>query len=196
MDILDCVRQTRTVRRYEEGKTIARELLENMVDAARLSGSARNGQVLKYMVVTERRQCATIFPLLGWAGYLQDWKGPQEGERPAAYILCLVDKDLLKGNETEAHFDCGIATQSMLMLGAEHGIYGCRIGMFSKNIDTLLNIKEPLSTMLVVALGYPAEQVVVEEINKDGDIKYWRDEKGVHHVPKRSVAEVLVTPDF
>ncbi|WP_319550159.1 nitroreductase family protein [Desulfogranum marinum] len=196
MAIEELVGQTRTVRRFTEDKPVPVELLKGLVDTARLSGSARNGQVLKYMLVTEQEQRDLVFPLLGWAGYLSDWKGPEPGERPAAYILCLLDKSLLKGTENEAHFDCGIATQSMLLAAAEQGVYGCRIGAFAKNIDTVLNVAEPLSVMLVLALGYPAETVVLEEVGNDGKIQYWRDEQGVHHVPKRSLEEVLVESTF
>ena len=196
MTIEQLVRQTRTVRRFKEEKTVTVELLKGLVDTARLSGSARNGQVIKYMLITEQEQRDMLFPLLGWAGYLSDWKGPAAGERPAAYVLCLLDSELLKGSENEAHFDCGIATQSMLLAAAEQGVYGCRIGAFAKNIETVLNVAEPLSVMLVLALGYPAEAVVLEEVCNDGGIQYWRDEQGVHHVPKRTLEDVLVKTTF
>jgi nitroreductase len=196
MTIEQRVRQTRTVRRFEEEKTVTAELLKGLVDTARLSGSARNGQVLKYMLVTEKEQRDLVFPLLGWAGYLSDWKGPEFGERPAAYVLCLLDNELLKGSGNEAHFDCGIATQSMLLAAAEQGVYGCRIGAFAKNIDKVLNVAEPLSVMLVLALGYPAEAVVLEEVGNDGKIQYWRDEQGIHHVPKRALEDVLIETTF
>lgn len=196
MEIQQLVRQTRTVRRFQEQRAISRATLEALVDAARLSGSARNAQVLKYMVLTEEHQRERLFPLLGWAGYLAQWKGPAPGERPAAYILCLLDRDLLIGTENEAHFDCGIATQSMLLAAAEQSIYGCRIGAFSRNIDEVLGISAPLQVMLVLALGYAAERVVLETVDESGSVRYWHDERNgnVHHVPKRSLDEVLVSP--
>ncbi|MGQ9778401.1 MAG: hypothetical protein ACUVRM_00795 [Bacillota bacterium] len=45
-----------------------------------------------------------------------------------------------------------------------------------------------------MALGVPAETVVLEELVPGGDIRYWRDEAGVHHVPKRSLAEIILEP--
>ncbi len=196
MELHKLIEQTRTVRRFDENKDISQNLLLELVDAARLSGSARNAQLLKYMIITERDQRQQVFPLLGWAGYLTDWKGPGKGEKPNSYIICLLDHDLLKGTKDEAHFDCGIATQNMLLTAAAQGVYGCRIGAFSNNINEKLNIEKPLSTLLVVALGYPGEEIVLEEVGPSGDVKYWRDEKKVHHVPKRTLKKILVTPSF
>ncbi|MCL2457909.1 MAG: nitroreductase family protein [Desulfobulbus sp.] len=189
------VRQTRTVRRFVEQKAVETPLLRAWVDLARLGGSARNAQALKYMIITEAALRAQLFPLLGWAGCLPDWPGPGPGERPPAYIVCLLDDALARGPETEAHFDLGVATQNLLLGAAAHGVFGCRIGAFSaEKVQRLLGLEDRFRVLLVLALGYPAETVVVEEMRPEGDIRYWRDEQGVHHVPKRSLAEVLVSP--
>lgn len=196
MTVQQMVEKTRTVRRFQQDKRVDEAFLRQLVDCARVSGSARNSQVLKYMLVTEGMQCDKLFPMLGWAGYLSDWKGPEAGEQPSAYIICLLDEALLKGAETEAHFDLGIATQSMLLCAAEQGVFGCRIGNFSKNIDRVLGIEQPCTVLLVLALGYPAEEIVLEQTDAEGDIRYWRDDNQVHHVPKRPLEEILVTPNF
>lgn len=196
MNTRELVEKTRTVRKFQQHRTIPQGLLHELIHCATMSGSARNAQVLKYMVITDPRQCELLFPMLGWAGYLSEWKGPKPSEKPPAYIICLLDRSLLKGSETEAHFDLGIATQSMLLWAAEQGIFGCRIANYSKNIDQKLHIKQPLEVMLVIALGYPAEKVVLEAVGENGDIKYWRDDEMIHHVPKRAVAEILLEPSF
>ncbi len=190
--IRDLVRAARTVRRYREEAALGADFLEQLVDLARLCGSARNAQALKYMLVTEPHLRQMVFPHLAWAGYLPDWSGPAEGERPAAYIVCLLDRELLKGPETEAHFDLGIATQSMLLGAAEQGVMGCRIGAFSAQLKEALRLPERYKPLLVLAVGYPAEEVLLEEVGPDGNIRYWRDRQGRHHVPKRSLAEVLI----
>ncbi len=196
MNIRELVEKTRTVRKFQQERTISEDFLRELLHCATMSGSARNGQPLKYMLVNDPKQCELLFPMLGWAGYLSDWKGPEPGERPSAYIVCLLDRSILKGADHEAHFDLGTATQSMLLAAADQGIYGCRIGNYSKNIDEKLNVKKPLEVMLVTALGYPAEEVVLETVGAEGDIKYWRDKELVHHVPKRSVDDILVQPTF
>jgi len=189
----DLIRRTRTVRRYEEERPLEEGLLRNLVDMARLGGSARNAQSLKYGVITEKKLRDQLFPLLAWAGYLPHWPGPQEGERPSAYVVCLLDSALQKGPETEAHFDLGIATQNMLLTAAEQGVFGCRIGAFSPaKVQEFLRLPEQFKPLLVVALGYPREDVVLEEIGENGDIRYWHDDQGVHHVPKRKLDDLLV----
>lgn len=191
----DLVRRTRTVRRFEEDRVIDAQRLRGLIDLARLGGSARNAQALKYMEITEKSLRDQLFPLLAWAGYLPHWPGPEVGERPAAYVICLLDTALQKGPESEAHFDLGIATQNLLLGAAEQGVFGCRIGAFPPlKVQQLLKIPEQYKALLVLALGYPAETVVLEEVGEDGEIRYWHDEQGVHHVPKRKLADILLPP--
>lgn len=188
--IHELVTRTRTVRRFQENKPIEDATIQGLVQLARLGGSARNSQPLRYMIVIEEEMRARVFPHLGWAGYLRDWSGPEEGERPSAYIICLLVKDRCVGPEYEAHFDLGISTQNILLGAAEQGIYGCRIGSFSKKLAHDVEIDNDHKILLVLALGYPAEQIVLEEV-QDDDVRYWRDNQGVHHVPKRPLNDII-----
>jgi len=189
--IRELVKETRTVRRFIEDETIDFDTLSGLVDLARYGGSARNCQSFQYMIVTEKDIRQRIFPHLGWAGYLSDWSGPSKGERPAAYILCLLVSDRCKGPEHEAYFDLGISTQNILLGAAEKGIFGCRIVSFSTNLAKDLHIEDGHKVLLVLALGYPAEKVVVERMGNDDSVRYWRDSQGVHHVPKRNLEDIL-----
>ena len=189
--MIKLIERTRTFRRFEQSRTIDPQLLHELVNLARLGGSARNCQPWQYAVFTEPGECEKIFPYLGWAGYLSDWKGPEPGERPSAYILCILNRDWLKGNDKEAQFDLGIATQNLLLGAMEKGIGGCRIGNFSPKLADNFELADYQELSLVIALGYPAEQVVLEACTEE-DIKYWRDEHGTHHVPKRSLDEIIV----
>ena len=195
MALAELVARTRTVRRFREEAPLAPALLEQLVDLARLGGSARNAQSLCYLVVTEPDLRTALFPLLAWAGYLPDGPGPAAGERPAAYVVCVLDRERQRGPESEAHFDLGIGTQNLLLGAAERGVMGCRIGAFpAAKVRTLLQLDERYQPLLVVALGEPAETVVVETVGTDGDVRYWRDADGVHHVPKRRLADILLAP--
>lgn len=193
--MFDLIKRTRTFRRFKQDRTINRPLLKELVNLARLGGSARNCQPWQYVIITETDDCEKIFPYLGWAGYLSDWKGPEPGERPSAYVLCILNREWLKGSDKEAHFDLGIATQNLLLGAMDKGIGGCRIGAFSPKLADILLLGEEQELSLVVALGHPAEEVVIETC-KEGDIKYWRDERGLHHVPKRELDEILTSIEF
>lgn len=180
--------KNRSYRRFVESYPIPRETLLEMVDAARLSASARNAQPLKYFIANTKELNDTIFPTLAWAGYLTDWPGPVPGERPAAYIVQLHDTTL--GNNYFC--DDGIAAQSILLTAAENDLGGCIIASVKKEaLAKTLNLPEHLNIIQVIALGKPAELVVIEEM-ENGDIKYWRDENQIHHVPKRPLDELII----
>ncbi len=189
MNIEQLVRATRTCRRFQQHEPIAIDTLRWLVELARLGGSARNLQPLKYLLVSDPELNAAIFPHLGWAGYLPEWPGPAAEERPAAYVICLLDTRLAQ----EAECDLGIATQNLLLGATSRGLAGCRIGSFSGKLHGLLDLAAHLKILLVIALGKPLEEVHLEELPPDGSIRYWHDAAGVHHVPKRPLADLIVT---
>jgi len=55
-----------------------------------------------------------------------------------------------------------------------------------------LALPEHFQILLTIALGKPKETVVIESLGSDGDTRYWRDSNDVHHVPKRSLDELIV----
>ena len=187
--IRDLVTKNRSYRRFHQEVIIEYETLRELVDLARLSASAGNLQPLRYVLSCEPKKNALIFACLAWAMYLKDWPGPAEGERPSAYIIILEDKQI----EHPLHCDHGIAAQSILLGATEKGLGGCIIGAINKpKLRQVLNIPERYEILLVLSLGKPKEKVVIEELKPDGGIKYWRDSKGIHHVPKRALADIIL----
>ena len=185
----DLVRKNRSYRRFHQDVPVDIETLRALVNLARLSASGSNLQPLKYILSCQPETYARIFPHTRWAGYLKDWLGPAEGERPAAYIVILGDTEIRKS------FGCdhGIAAQSVMLGATERGLGGCMIGSIDRNgLRQALDISICYDILLVLALGKPKETVVLEEVGLDGDIKYYRDADGVHHVPKRSLDELIL----
>ncbi len=190
MNFKELVTKSRSYRRFYEDKSIPREVLTEMVDSARLIPSAQNLQPLRYMIV-DGAERNTVFSHLKWAGYLSEWDGPEKGERPSAYIIMLTDTDVAK----VVKWDHGIAAQTILLCAASHDMGGCIIG--SVNRDGLaadLSIPSKYTIELVIALGYPLEKVLIEEINTGDSIKYYRDNEANHHVPKRKLEDVMFFP--
>ncbi|MDY6842635.1 MAG: nitroreductase family protein [Thermodesulfobacteriota bacterium] len=183
------IMQNRSRRRFFQEEVIGDEILTELVNLARLSASAANLQPLKYFISNGRETNAQIFSCLSWAAYLNDWPGPDEGERPSAYIIILGDTHISK------HFGCdhGIAAQSILLGAVEKGFGGCMVGAIDRpKLQQILEIEERYTVILAIALGKPKEEVIIEEVAENGDIKYWHDEKDTHHVPKRSLEEIII----
>ena len=191
--IADLVKKTRSYRRFNENRTIPVETLKTLVNLGRLSASAANRQPLKYILSGDPAINDRIFPCIGWAAYLKDWKGPEKGERPAAYIVMLGDTTI----STEFWCDHGISGQSILLGATEMGLGGCFIGAINKDrLRKALAIAPEYQIMLIIALGEPAEQVVIESTaDTGGNIRYWRDDEGIHHVPKRSLDEIILNSE-
>jgi len=189
MTIKELVLKNRSYRRFHQDVRVDLNTLKELVELSRLSASGANIQPLKYILSSEPEKNELIFRNLAWAAYLKNWPGPTEGERPAAYILVLGDKRL----KDAFGYDPGIAVQSMLLGAVEKGLGGCILGSISRDfLRRDLNIPDQYEILLVVAIGKPKEIVVIEPLGPNGDIKYWRDENGVHHVPKRSLEELIV----
>jgi nitroreductase len=143
---------------------------------------------MKYFLSNEPKKNALIFKHLTWASLLENWHAPIAGERPTAYIIILQDTEIWP----TAGCDHGIVAQSMLLGAVEKGLGGCMLLNFNKvELGKALNIPAKYEIILLIALGKPKEKVVIETVKPDGDTKYWRDDKGVHHVPKRSLDEII-----
>jgi nitroreductase len=187
--IRDLILKNRSYRRFYEEVGIKLETLKELVDLARLSASARNAQPLKYIHSCEPQRNSLIFPHLVWATFLKTWPGPAEGERPSAYIIILGDTEISRS------FGCdhGIAAQSIMLGVTEKGLGGCIIASIEKEgLRKALQIPTRYEILLVLALGKPKETVVIETVEDGGDIKYWRDSKDVHHVPKRPLDSIII----
>lgn len=187
--IRDLIQKNRSYRRFYQDFVIELDTLRELVDLARLSASAANMQPLKYILSCEIHKNGLIFPHLEWAGYLKDWPGPSEGERPSAYIIILADTQISRSTGC----DHGIAAQNILLGATEKGFGGCMIASIRRtNLREILKLPPHLEIILVLALGKPKETVVIETVGPDGNIKYWRDSEGKHHVPKRSIDDIIV----
>jgi len=188
--IRDLIIKNRSYRRFYEDYFVSLDTLKELVDLARLSASAANKQPLKYLLSCDPIRNAKVFSTLAWAASLKDWPGPSEGERPSAYIIMLEDKDL---SNPYVKYDVGIAAQSILIGATEKGLGGCMMAAIQREkLRKKLAIPSGYGIELVVALGKPKENVVIDTAPPSGDTTYWRDGDGVHHVPKRSLETIII----
>ena len=181
--------KSRCYRRFDESIRMSEEILRELIDATRYCPSAANRQALKYRLVFEESEANQVFDYLKFAAYLREWSGPAIGERPTAYIVVLGDETISKFSEVDA----GIAMQTILLRATELGFGGCILASVQRDkLCELLALDESFHIGYVIALGKPAEISVIDPLGQEGDIKYYRDADGVHHVPKRSLDDLLV----
>lgn len=189
MNFEDIIQKNRSCRRFYEDFEITMDVLRKLVSYARVSASSGNIQALKFYLSADRVNNDKIFRHLQWAFYLKDWDGPEKGERPSAYIIILGDTDI----HATIDIDVGIAAQSILLGATSIGLGGCMFGSVNRvGLRKEFQISRKFQIPLIIALGKPKEKIKIEEVDSTGNIVYWRDEEMTHHVPKRSLDELII----
>ncbi|HRW12930.1 MAG TPA: nitroreductase family protein [Syntrophomonas sp.] len=185
----ELILKNRSYRRFQQERPVADEVLRELIDLARLSPTGHNRQALRYFISNQQDMNEKIYSCLAWAGYLKDWGGPPPGERPAAYIVMLKDGSV----GAALTQDQGFAGQSILLGAVEKGLGGCfLVNVGKQQLTEFLALDEKYEIAAVIALGYPKEKVVLDPLELYGDVKYWRDDEQVHHVPKLSLDDIIL----
>lgn len=190
--IKDLVKKNRSYRGYDENRRVTEEELRELADCARLTASSVNMQPLKYYLAWEKETVDKILALTAWAKGLPELTLPHEGMCPTAFIVICQDTNI---SDSIAMFqkDVGIVAQTMLLAAVEMGLGGCMIGNFNAGkVKQELGLKENLAPLLVVAIGKPAEDIVLTEVPEGESVAYYRDENDVHYVPKRSLDDIII----
>ncbi len=185
--IKETVLKTRTYRRFDQNYDISPKNIEMLIELARLSGFGGNRQSFKFWGVLDDKKKEEVFKELKWANYYKDWDGPQEGEKPSAYIVIFHDKDI----SSTYFWEHGIAAQSILLGATSLGLGGCMFGSFNRQeIKDVLEAGDNLNPLLVIALGKPKEEIIIDSMEPGGSVEYWRDKEDRHHVPKRQLKDI------
>lgn len=190
--ISELVVKNRSYRGYDESYKVTEDVLKDLVDTARLTGSAANLQPLKYRLVADAENVDKLNGITRWGKMLKDIELPHKGMFPTAYIVICVDTNIVK-NADSANTDIGIVAQTMLLSAVEKGLGGCMIGNYEKAKATeALGLPEHLVPQLIIAIGKPAEEIKLVDVDETGSTKYYRDENDVHYVPKRKLEDVII----
>ncbi len=184
----DLILKNRSYRKFKADQAVERDTLLELIDLARFAPSSKNRQPLKYILVNDTKKSDFVFEHLKWAWYIRNWDGPSPSERPPAYIIMLLDKEL----NDKADFDAGIAAQSILLGATEKGLGGCIIRTVNRyELSKYFDLPNQFDIVLIIALGIPAEEIQIDDQDTKGNMEYWRDENDVHHVPKRPLSELI-----
>lgn len=189
--IRDLVEKSRSYRVFDESYKLKRKDLVELIDLARFSPCGKNSQYLRFIPIYNEDILNKIYPYLTWAAYLKDWNGPTKGERPTGIIL-IVSKE---GTLTDPILSCdmGIASQSIMLGAVEKNLGGCMIRALNrKRITQILNLSKDYTIHIALAIGKPAQKIIIEDIYEDDDIKYWMDNDKTHHVPKIVINDLII----
>lgn len=189
----DLMMNDRTRRRFDASRPIPFSTLSELVELTRYCASGRNAQPLRYFIAHTPEQCDKIYPLLKWAGYYSDWDGPDAEERPTAYLIQCLDTTL----GSNCLCDDGLQLQSITLGATTLGLAGCIIKAFNApKLAQELEIPERYAPRYVLALGFPREEVALEDMtSEDADFKYYRTSDAIHHVPKRTLTQLIINGD-
>ena len=191
--IKDLIKKNRSVRGYDNSRDVTIEELREMVDCARLSASSVNMQPLKYILVNTVDGKARVLKQVSFAAKLSTLKLPHRGSEPMAYIVICQDEQISK-SETGFLRDVGIAAQSITLAVTELGLGACMLGYFSPDkLRQALDLSENLKPQLVISLGKSVEDIRIVDIEEGESTDYYRDEAGIHYVPKRKLDDVIIT---
>ncbi|HJB25518.1 MAG TPA: nitroreductase family protein [Firmicutes bacterium] len=192
MDILGLVKKNRSYRKYKESEPVSKEQLKGFVNAARFTASSVNLQPLRYLLSNEQKTNQKIFAHTKWARLLKNYDGPEIGERPSAYVVVVQDKKVAE-NTQRFLVDVGIVSQTILLAAVEAGLGGIMIRNFvAEDLARDLELEERYVPMMILAIGVPDEEIILEEIEEGCSTAYYRDEKNIHHVPKRRLDDILL----
>ena len=186
MSLYDLIISRRSIRQFKQ-EHVSRDILQKFINASRLAPSAANRQPLEFVVVDEERIRKEVFTCLKWAAYIAPEGNPKPGHEPVAYIVVLVNSEI---REKGFEWDVGAAIENMILAALEKGIGSCwLLSVDREKLREILNIPENYKIDSVLALGCPDENPVIEDM-KDS-IKYWKDQAGQLHVPKRKLEDVI-----
>ena len=190
--IKELAQKSRSYRAYDKSRSISREELLDLIDTARYAPASANMQPLCYYIAYEQEDLDKILPLLKWAAMLPDRHLPDPGKEPTAIVVICCDTEITKNPQVVSR-DVGAVAQTILLAATEKGLGGIMIGNYNaEKLSEALHLPENLQPQLVVALGKPAENIILEDVEKGESVKYYRDENDIHHVPKRKLEDIII----
>ncbi|MBI9033891.1 MAG: nitroreductase family protein [Bacteroidales bacterium] len=194
MELKQLIKANRSYRKYEHAIKIEESVILEWIDYARFVSSSKNRQAVRFLVITESDQVQCICNQMQWARHLKGWDGPNKEQMPSALLIVCTDDTVNNKAET----DVGIITQTLLLQAVNEGFGGCILRSINRKlIREKYKLNENLKIDMVVALGKPAQEIILEEMGAGSQAcDYWEDENGTHHVPKRAMEDVVIRNIF
>jgi FMN reductase [NAD(P)H] len=184
MNTKEAIEKRRTIRRFKQELVTDNEIRE-LLNAARLASCGGNMQRIRFKAIKNIDIVKKIFDETAWGGLVKPNRNPEWGENAPLSFILLTGPE--KGG-TLIHADAGAAIENMQLCATEMGIGCCWIGAFKKEpVSEIVSLPEGREALYLVAVGYPDESPVKEDIDTNGSPKYYLDDNDCLHVPKYTV---------
>lgn len=179
------LRHNRSYRGYDASFRVREDQLRKIIAVATLCPSARNQQVLRFRPVLAD-EAAKVLRHIRLGGALPELHLPFPGTEPNAFIVICSTVEESKYVDV----DLGIVAQSMLLQAVEMGLGGICIGAFDhKELREELSL--PHEPLLVLAIGRPAEKILLKECRAGDNLNYYRMDN-THYVPKITIDDLIL----
>lgn len=187
MSVMEKLLTRRTYRRFAQ-KAVPQDVVEDIIEAVRLSSCGANRQAVRLVVVNKPEDVASVQPLVKWAAYLPPEQGtPKADALPTLYVAVVQDTAI----PGDLNTDTGIALANMTLAAWDKGVGSCIMGAINKPaLTALLGIEEPQKLAFMVAFGYPTHKAGIVPMTEQTGVKYYLDENRDYCVPKRSAEEL------
>ena len=183
MNAMELLTTRRTYRRFAQ-KAVPQDVVDDIVQAVRLSSCGANRQAVRLVLVQSPEMVAKVQPLVKWAGYLPPEQGTPKADELPTFYAALVQDTAIPGDLAT---DTGIALANMTLAAWDKGVGSCIMGAINKPaLTALLDIEEPQK----LAFGYPTHKAGIVPMTEQTGVKYYLDENRDYCVPKRSAEEI------
>ncbi len=180
------VLKNRSYRGYDPTFVVRKDQLHRIIGLCTRIPSACNRQILRFRPVLAD-EADKVRPYIRLGGALKNMKLPLPGTEPNAFVVICstIEKDHY------VDIDLGIAAQTMLLMATQMGLGGICIGAFNhEEVKKALELE--LEPLLILAIGRPAERIELVPIKEQESHDYWRDEEGIHYVPKIQPEDLII----
>ena len=166
MDILDLIKERRSVRSYKSDP-IPQKSLDKILEAARFAPSARNSQPWKFILVSDSEKKKELAKAANDQMFIS--------EAPLIIVGVALDPEHLMPCDVYSYpVNLAIAMDHITLAACEQGLGTCWIGAFSQQeAKNILNISDDNKIVAIMPIGFPADSPSPKKRKELKEIIVW-----------------------
>ncbi len=166
MDFYEVIRTRRSVRKFR-ADAIPEDVLQRVLDAARIAQSGSNRQPWRYIIIKDKERMKEMLPVCGGQPFV--------AEAPVLIVVCGTNLNVNRAGymgDLSMLVDVSISFDHLTLAARAEGLGTCWIGSFSNDgLKKYLEIPEDVQVVALTPLGYPADAGAFSENTNRKDLK-------------------------